>query len=114
MLGRMDGHALLGEIAAYATLSYDGGPRGYRRRGSPLPERHLPGRYLAGLRPDYRARVVEAVCDKTTPAPWYLRRVIEEDQPHWAPPPEPVDRRWARRGRWAMPPHEAPAMQAAR
>jgi hypothetical protein len=108
----MDGHALLGEIALFSCIVGDGGPRGFRRRKTPLPEKYMPGRFLAGLRPDDRSRVVEAACARTTPAPWFLRSVIDEESPRWLLPPEPVDRRWCRRGRWASPPHKAPATQA--
>lgn|SRR5512143_4191659 len=97
----MNGHALLGEIALYSTLIGDGGPRAYRRRGSDLPGKYLPGRFLAGLRQDERASVVRAVNDETPPAPWFLKCVIDEEAPRAVMPPPPVDRRWARRGRWA-------------
>lgn len=110
----MDGHAFLGHLTLYADLVADGGPRGYRRRKSSLPEKYLPGRCLAGLRPDDRARVVRAVNAKTPLAPWFLRQVVADEQPaySWPMPPEPVDRRWCRRGRWSTPPHKAPATQA--
>lgn len=97
----MNGHALLGEIALYSTIVGDGGPRGYRRRGSALPEKYLPGRFLASLRPADRASVVCAASDKTLPAPWFLKYVIAEEAHRVAMPLPPVDRRWARRGRWA-------------
>ena len=103
MLGCMDGHGLLGEIALFSDMIYDGGPRGFRRRKTPLPEKYLPGRYLAGLRPDDRARIVNAASAKTTPAPWFLRSVVEDESLRWSAPPEPVDRRWCRRGRGSTP-----------
>ena len=108
----MDGHALLGEIALFSDMVYDGGPRGFRRRKTPLPEKYLPGRYLAGLRPDNRASVVQAASAKTPPALWFLRAVVEDAPPRWPLPPAPTDRRWCRRGRWALPPHKALATQA--
>jgi hypothetical protein len=73
----MDGHALLGDIALYSSIVGDGGPRSYHRRGSPLPEKYLPGRFLAGLRPELRADVVRAVNEPMPPAPWFLQLVIE-------------------------------------
>lgn len=103
MLGGMDGHELLGHLAICADLIGDGGPRGYRRRGSQLPEKYLPGRFLAGLRPKDRADVVRAANDRTIPAPWFLRHVVENERQAALPPP-PVDRRWSCRGRWSMPP----------
>jgi len=105
----MDGHALLGDIGVYAGIVADGGPRAFRRRGKPLPEKYLPGRFLTGLRPELRAAVVRAVNDAaTTPAPWFLRyavTVIDEA----ALPPPPVDRRWSCRGRWSTPTIAAPS-----
>ncbi len=99
MLVRMDGHALLGSIALYSSIVGDGGPRGYRRRGTPLPEKYLPGRFLAGMRPDRRADVVRAVSTSAQPAPWFLRQLVDDDEPTLPGPP--VDRRWCARGRWA-------------
>jgi hypothetical protein len=105
MLVRMDGHALLGDIALYSSVCGDGGPWGYRRRGKSLPEKYLPGRFLAGMRSDARADVVRAVnATKTSPAPWFLRYVVDEEEPRVAVPPLPVDRRWSCRGRWSTPP----------
>ena len=101
MLDRMDGHALLGDIAFYAGSIGDGGPRAYRRRGKSLPEKYLPGRFLAGLRPELRMSVVRAVNAKTLPAPWFLRHVVDEEESRVALPPLPVDRRWSCRGRWS-------------
>jgi hypothetical protein len=104
MLVRMDGHTLLGNIALCATIVGDGGPRTYRRRGKPLPEKYLPGRFLASLLPDARAEVVHAVNEGASPAPWFLRLVVDEEK--WAPivrPPDLVDRRWCRHGRWSTP-----------
>lgn len=104
MLDRMDGHTLLGHLAACSSMIGDGGPRGYRRRGKPLPEKYLPGRFLADLRPSVRADVVEAANAKTLPAPWFLRLVVGEDEePRVALPAPPVDRRWSHRGRWSTP-----------
>lgn len=97
----MDGHTLLGDLAIYSTCIGDGGPRGYRRRGAPLPEKYLPGRFLAGLRPDVRADVVHAANDKSSPAPWFLRIVVDEGEHCVALPPPPVDWRWGRHGRWS-------------
>lgn len=51
----MDSHALLGHLAACSSMVFDGGPRGFRRRGSVLPEKYLPGRFLAGVSSDVRA-----------------------------------------------------------
>lgn len=73
----MDGHELLGDITVYAGIVGDGGPRAYRRRGKPLPEKYLPGRFLMGLRPEARADVVRAANSKTPPAPWFLHQIIE-------------------------------------
>jgi hypothetical protein len=104
MIGRMDGHTLLGHLAACSGMIGDGGPRHYRRRGKPLPEKYLPGRYLAGLLPNAREEVVEAANAKMLPAPWFLRLVVSEDEePHVALPSPPVDRRWSCRGRWSTP-----------
>lgn len=97
----MNGHALLGEIALYSNLVGDGGPCGYRRRGSALPEKYLPGRFLASLRPADRASVVRAASDKMPPAPWFLKYVIDEEASRAVTPTPLVDRRWARRGRWS-------------
>src|SRR5680860_1747013 len=55
---RMDGHALLGHLAVCSGLIGDGGPRRYRRRAQPLPEKYLPGRFLTGLAADVRASVI--------------------------------------------------------
>ena len=99
----MDGHTLLGHLAGCSEMIGDGGPRGYRRRGRPLPEKYLPGRFLAGLRPDDRSDVVAAANARTSPAPWFLRLVVGwDEEPRAAIPAPPVDRRWARRGRWAL------------
>jgi hypothetical protein len=97
----MDGHTLLGHFAICADLGADGGPRGFRRRGSHLPEKFLPGRFLAGLAPDMRAEVVCAVNDRSPPAPWFLRHVIELEDQHTTLPLPPRDRRWSRHGRWS-------------
>jgi hypothetical protein len=100
----MDGHALLGHIAVYAGLIGDGGPRAFRRRGKPLPEKYLPGRFLSDLASDVRADVVHAVnTSKATPAPWFLRYVVDEEEPRARLPKPPVDRRWCRHGRWSTP-----------
>ena len=93
----MDGHELLGHLAICSDIIGDGGPRGYRRRGSQLPEKYLPGRFLAGLPPEDRADVVRAVNARSLPASWFLRSVIENEQQAALPPP--VDRRWSCRGR---------------
>jgi len=103
MIARMDGHALLGDIALYSSICGDGGPRHYRRRNKPLPEKYLPGRFLAGMRTDVRADVVRAANDGTTLATWFLRYVVDEEEPRAALPPPPIDRRWGCRGRWASP-----------
>jgi hypothetical protein len=99
----MDGHELLGHLALCSGLIGDGGPRSYRRRGSPLPEKYLPGRFLAGLRPEVREDVVRAANAQTAPAPWFLRLVVDEQEHRAAVPPPPVDRRWSCRGRWSTP-----------
>jgi hypothetical protein len=103
MLDRMDAHTLLGDIALHSGIIGDGGPRAFRRRGKPLPEKYLPGRFLAGLRPEIRASVVGAVNAKTSPAPWFLRDVVDEEESRSAVPPPPVDRRWCHHGRWSTP-----------
>ena len=108
MIARMDGHTTLGEIALFSSVCGDGGPRHYRRRGKELPERYLPGRFLAGMRPDARAAVVRAANDGSMPAPWFLRYVVDEEEPRVALPPLPTDRRWSRHGRWSMPPAAKP------
>jgi len=98
----MDGHELLGHFALCSGIVGDGGPRVFRSRGKPLPEKYLPGRFLAGLAPDVRASVVQATNAATSPAPWFLRLVVGLDgQQRSALPPPPVDRRWSCRGRWA-------------
>jgi hypothetical protein len=104
MLDRMDGHTLLGHLAACSSIIGDGGPRSYRRRGTPLPEKYMPGRFLTDLRPDVRADVVLAANAQTSPAPWFLRLVVGEvEEPRVALPAPPVDRRWSGRGRWSTP-----------
>jgi hypothetical protein len=103
MLGPMDGHALLGHLALCAGIIGDGGPRAYRRRSLPLPEKYLPGRFLAGLRSEVREDVVIAANAKTSPAPWFLRLVVDEDERRVTVPALPVDRRWSCRGRWSTP-----------
>lgn len=96
-----DAHELLRDIAAYSIIVGNGGPRGFRRRGKPLPEEYLPGRFLARLSPETRAAIVRAANAKTSPAPWFLRLIVDaEDRVEL--PPRPVDRRWSCRGRWAM------------
>lgn len=77
----MDVHALLGHLALCSDIIGDGGPRAYLRRGKPLPEKYLPGRFVSGLRADVRAAVVIAANTKTQPAPWFLRLVIDDEQP---------------------------------
>ena len=72
----MSGHELLGDIALYASVIGDGGPRGYRRRHKELPEKYLPGRWLRRMRPEDRAAVVRAVNSGVAPAPWFLARVV--------------------------------------
>lgn len=104
MIDCMDGHTLLGHLAACSGIIGDGGPRAYRRRGKELPEKYLPGRFLAGLRPEVRDEVIEAANAKTSPAPWFLRLAVGEDEePRVALPAPPVDQRWACRGRWSTP-----------
>jgi len=99
----MDGHTLLGHLTVCSSMVFDGGPRGCRRRGS-LPEKYLPGRFLAGVSPEVRAQLVAAANAETLPAPWFLRLVVGEDEePRAALPPTPVDRRWSRHGRWSTP-----------
>jgi hypothetical protein len=97
----MDGHTLLGHLAICSDLIGDGGPRGYRRRGSRLPEKYLPGRFLAGLAPDVHAEIVHAVNDLSPPAPWFLRQVVAEEESRAVLPPPPVERSWGRHGRWS-------------
>lgn len=100
----MDVHTLLGHLATCSGMIGDGGPRMYRGRGKPLPEKYLPGRFLSGLAPDVRTSVVVAANASTLPAPWFLRLVLGEDEEPRAPlPPPPVDRRWSCRGRWSRP-----------
>lgn len=100
----MDGHALLGQLALYSSIVGDGGPRAFRRRGKELPEKYLPGRYLARLGPDERAAVTRAALAAVPPAPWFLRLVVDVDtEARVAVPEPPVDRRWCRRGRWSLP-----------
>ena len=101
-LDRMDAHELLGDLAAYSCIIGDGGPRGFRRRGAPLPEKYLPGRFLAGIHPDVRAEVVRAANTRTSPAPWFLRLIIDADEPNVELPSPPVDRRWSCCGRWSL------------
>lgn len=99
----MDGHTLLGHLACCSGIIGDGGPRAYRRCGKPLPEKYLPGRFLSELRPDVRASVVIAANAKTSPAPWFLRYVVDEEEPPVALPPPPVDHRWSCHGRRSRP-----------
>lgn len=104
MIDRMDDHALLGHLALCSGIIGDGGPRAFRRRGKPLPEKYLPGRFLAGLTLDERASVVEAANAETSPAPWFLRHVVGKDEERGVGVPSPpVDRRWSYRGRWSTP-----------
>lgn len=102
MLDCMDGHALIGDIALYSSIISDGGPRMFKRRGVPLPEKYLPGRFLAGLRPHLQAAVVRAVNEEMSPAPWFLRQIVDEEEPRVAVPPPPLDRRWSSHGRWSL------------
>ena len=98
----MDGHQLVYDLTMYTCIVADGGPRGYRRRGVVLPEKYLPGRFLAGLRPEVRADVVRAVNTTSQPAPWALQLMIGADaEPRVALPEAPIDRRWSTHGRWA-------------
>jgi hypothetical protein len=98
----MDGHELLGHLALCAGIVGDGGPRAFRSRGKPLPEKYLPGRFLTGLAADERAAVVQAANAPTSPAPWFLRQVVGlDDHRNTLLPPPPLDRRWSCRGRWA-------------
>lgn len=99
----MDGHALLGDIASYSCILGDGGPRSFRRRGSPLPEKYLPGRFLSDLRSEIRTAVTRAANARTSPASWFLRLVVMDEAPRAELPPLPVDQRWSRRGRWSTP-----------
>ena len=99
----MNGHELLGHLAICSSMVFDGGPRGCRRRGSALPDKYLPGRFLSGVAPDVRASLVAAANAKTSPAPWFLSLIVEDDPPRATLPPLPVDRRWTRRGRWSTP-----------
>ncbi len=73
----MDGHALLVDAVVLASLVGDGGPRRYRQRGKPLPEKYLPGRYFGELHPKQRAAITRAVNSTVSPAPWFLRQIIE-------------------------------------
>lgn len=100
MIVCMDGHELLGHLAFCSTIG-DGGPRAYRRRGKPLPEKYLPGRFLAGLAPASRAAVVQAVNAGSSPAPWFLRLAVDDLESRAAVPPPPVAQRWSCRGRWS-------------
>jgi hypothetical protein len=104
MLDHMDGHTLLGHLTVCSSTIGDGGPRRYRRRGKPLPEKYLPGRFLSDMHPAVHAVVVEAANAKTSPAPWFLNFVVGEDEePRVELPALPLDRRWSRRGRWSTP-----------
>jgi len=114
MLVRMDGHTLLGHIALCSEVVGDGGPRHYRRRGKPLPEKYLPGRFLASMLPEARADIVSVVSARTSPALWFLRLVVDEEEPIARLPSPPVDRRWTCRGRWSTPPTSAPCKIASR
>jgi hypothetical protein len=99
------GHALLGSVAFSDYFGHDGGPRGYRRRGSALPEKYLPGRFLMSMRQEDRADVVNAVNAAPPPAPWFLRALgVDEAEHRVSLPPPPADQRWSCRGRWSMPP----------
>ena len=66
------------EVAVYSITMYDGGPRGYRRRGSQMPDRYMPGKFLMGLRPEKRDEIVAAANSKREPAPWVLKILVEE------------------------------------
>jgi len=112
MLVAMDGHALLGDIGIYSTCVGDGGPRTYRRRGKPLPEAYLPGRFFARLPGAARAAIVRAVNGGAPLAPWFLRAVVDDEEPRVAIPDPPVDRRWSCRGRWSIPPPSVPQRMA--
>ena len=61
----MDGHALLGEIAFYATLSYDGGPRQVVDAGRGLPQEELAVMGFVNHPP-----ALVFVNRPPTPAPW--------------------------------------------
>jgi hypothetical protein len=106
----MDGHALLGDFALYSSICGDGGPRHYRHRGKPLPEKYLPGRFLSSMRADAREDVVRAANDRAAVlAPWFVALVAScDEEPRVALPAPPVDRRWSCRGRWSAPPASAP------
>jgi hypothetical protein len=74
-----DGCKTLFDIAACITLSPDGGPREYRQRGKELPEKYLPGRYLAWLQPETREAVIKAANGKNEIAPWALKKIIDDE-----------------------------------
>lgn len=98
----MDAHTLLGDIVLYSGIIGDGGPRSFRRRRLLMPDRYLPGRFLAGLKPGVRESVVIAANTKTPPAPWFLRLVVSLDEEPRTPLTLPsIDQRRRRRGRWA-------------
>lgn len=73
----MSGHDYLHDLAIYSSVVGDGGPRGYRRRGSPLPEKYLPGRWWMKQDEATKQRVLKALAGPP-PAPWALKLICNE------------------------------------
>jgi hypothetical protein len=74
-----DGCKTLFDIATTVVVSADGGPRAVRQRGKELPEKYLPGRYLAWLQPEAREAVIKAANGKNEIAPWALKKIIDDE-----------------------------------
>lgn len=72
--------SLLAEIAAACVVlpsnCRSGGAHEYVRRGLPIPEELLPGRYVQGLPPTERESLRRMLSSDARPARWFVQLVI--------------------------------------